>query len=533
MDSKTSDNFPPRQLRRSTRQSLSVSSAKAQVANYGPTPRSPLKRAKKSSTPQPETPAVNGTNDNDSDDEESPKKKSRLQAGDVLAAGDGPPNNESEDPMETQDESEEQEGAKGLIHSSQQPINPSIPGPIEDVHLKPLVMLGPRCALSHAESESVIKHQVNQPKIRNVSPAKHSAPITPTKTTFDSHHVKVTSMNDYKRKMEAKIQDFATEASKANHNVPSNYPRPRTTITRQRTNDSSTQKTGVEKRQEIKTTTVARQKVGTSSTGYFRYFWQLVLLMLLTAGLLLAFKHLPTLQKTKEDSTQASRSVDSGLFVEELTLVAQRFPSQRPELWKRSKIHLQKHLDLPNPTEPVSMILTAGARAQKTLFCLAHNIASAFSSALNASVVVTDGATQSKLDSDQVKMDIDTQLKAAFGGDKLAAVVHRFEELPPGSTLIFYRYCDHETAAFKRAFMLFTVLLSVEDLSAQQTLKEVEEMVRDHVEERFVGTETAFNKMDADKFSGLWSRIAHLILPVVYEDEIEQKGCESDFKNKV
>uniref|UniRef100_A0A3B4ASP0 Torsin-1A-interacting protein 1/2 AAA+ activator domain-containing protein n=1 Tax=Periophthalmus magnuspinnatus TaxID=409849 RepID=A0A3B4ASP0_9GOBI len=224
-------------------------------------------------------------------------------------------------------------------------------------------------------------------------------------------------------------------------------------------------------------------------------------------------------------SAPSSRSVNSGLFVEEMSQVAMRFPVQHTELWRRSQIHLQKHLDTPHPTEPVSLVLTAGLKAKKTLHCLALNIASAFSSAVNTSVVVIDGESQANLDSDQVKMNIDSQLKEAFGSDKLAAVVHRFELLPPGSTLIFYRYCDHETAAYKRAFLLFTVLLSVEDLSTQQSLKEVEEMVRDHVEERFVGNETAFNEMDADKFSGLWSRIAHLILPVVYENETEQRGC--------
>lgn len=512
MDSKATEKLPTRQLRRSTRQL----SASVQAVNFEPTPRGPLKRAKKPPKPQSEPPVVNGTNDNGSDDEGSPEKKSRLQAANKLAGGDRPPNDESE-PMEAQDNNK---GPENACESLKQPPNPS--EPFGDVHLKPLVVLGPRCSLSHPKSQSVIKTTVEHPKKRDASPTKHTTPTIPTKRTVDTQHITVTSMADYKRKMEAKIP----EVSKVNHYVPSNYPIPKTTTTRRRTTDSSTLKTGAsEKRQEAKKSAVSHQRAGDSSKGFLKYFWQLVLLMLLSAGLLLAFKHLPTLQRTKNASTQSSRSVDSGLFVEELSRVALRFPSQRPELWKRSKIHLQKHLDLSHPTEPVSMILTAGVRAQNTLLCLARSIASAFSSALNASVAVTDGASQSDLDSDLVKMNIDTQLKAAFGGDKLAAVVHRFEELPPGSTLIFYRYCDHETAAFKRAFILFTVLLSEEDLGAQQTLKDVEEKVRDHVEGRFVGTETAFNKMDADKFSGLWSRVAHLILPVAYEEEIEQRGC--------
>lgn len=523
MDSEASKKIPPPpQPRRSARQ---LQSASAQTVNYGPTPRGPLKRTKNPSKPQPGAPAVNGTSDNGSDDEESPKKKSRLQGGDVLAGGDcRDPSNDDSEPMETQDMSEGQEDAKGQIQSLQQPQNPTDLGSSGDVNLKPsYVALGQRCSFSHPESENVFKTQVEQPKKRDASPSKHTTSTTPSKRTYDTHHPPtVPSMADYRRKMEEKN----TEITKTNHYAPQNYPISVPTTTRRRTTDSSTHKTGVaEKKQETKKTTDSRQKAGASSKGFLRYFWQLVLLVLLSAGLLLASKHLPTLQRTKDSIAHSSRSVNSGLFVKELSHLEVRFPSQRPELWKRSQIHLQKHLDQPHPTEPVSMILTAGVRAQKTLLCLAHNIASAFSSALNASVVVIDGASQANLDSDQVKMDIDSQLKTAFGGDTLAAVVHRFEELPPGSTLIFYRYCDHETAAYKRAFILFTVLLPEEDLSSQQSLKEVEEMVRDDVEKRFVGNQTAFNKMDTDKFSGLWSRIAHLILPVAYEDDIERKGC--------
>ncbi|XP_055020910.1 torsin-1A-interacting protein 2 isoform X2 [Boleophthalmus pectinirostris] len=499
-----------RQLRRSTRSS----SASAKAASFEPTPRGPLKRTKKFSKPQSEVPSSNGTNNNDSDEDGSPNKKTRLQTGDILGGGDGnvPPEDVLE-PMETQNESEElEEHVKAPIQHSPHPQNP--PGPFGDVKLRPLVVLGQRCSVSHPESENVIKCQVEQPKKNATSPSKS---IIPPKRTSDVCHVTVTSMAEYKRKMEAK----STENPRVNHYVPSNYP---ATIKRQRTT-VSTQKTSVsERKQEKKKTTVSHQSSGVSSKGFLHYLWQLVLLILLSAGVFLAFKHLPTRQKAKDDS-EPSRSVNSGLFVEKLSNVMMLFPSQRPELWKRSQIHLQKHLDTPHPTEPVSLVLTAGLRAKETLQCLAQNIASAFSSAFNTSAVVINGESKANMDSDQVKMDIDSQLKAAFGSDNVAAVIHRFEELPPGSTLIFYRYCDHETAAFKRAFLLFTVLLSVEDLSTQQSLKEVEEMVRDHVEERFVGKETAFNKMDADKFSGLWSRIAHLILPVAYEDEKEQKGC--------
>lgn len=255
--------------------------------------------------------------------------------------------------------------------------------------------------------------------------------------------------------------------------------------------------------------------------------WFLVLLVLLSSAALLAYKKIPILQRTADKGRRVLWAEKPEIFADQLSLLETQFPSQRPELWKRSKIHLERHLKTAQPSEPVSLILTAGLRAERTLHCLAKGLASSFSSVLKASVLHIDGASKASQNSDEVKLDIDNQLQAAFEGDKPVAVIHRFDELPPGSTLIFYRYCDHENAAFKQVFLLFTVLLPQDEVSNEQSLMNVEEMVQDYVQERLVDStnQTAFNEMDTNKFGGLWSRISHLILPVVSEKEIEEKGC--------
>ncbi|XP_072295479.1 torsin-1A-interacting protein 2-like [Eucyclogobius newberryi] len=215
------------------------------------------------------------------------------------------------------------------------------------------------------------------------------------------------------------------------------------------------------------------------------------------------------------------------IFHQEMEKMKVHFPSQREELWKRSRIHLQRHFHTTQPSEPVSLILTAGVRAEATLRCLAQNIASALSSALNTSALHLEGVSKSSQDSDTVKSDIDSQLQTAFEGGKPIAVIHRFDELPPGSTLIFYRYCDHENAAFKRIILIFTVLLEEEDeIQPLIRLSEVEEMVTDHLQKKFLshGHPTAFDEMDIDKYGGLWSRISHLILPVSTEQRIVKTG---------
>lgn len=251
----------------------------------------------------------------------------------------------------------------------------------------------------------------------------------------------------------------------------------------------------------------------------------LVLLVLFVIGTLLIYKIVPLLQDMTRGGGQSSRAVKLERFADQLSDLQTRFPSQRPELWRMSKIHLEKHLKTAHPSEPVSLIFTAGQKAERTLQCLARGLAASFSSALNASFLDIDGKSKAGQESDEVKLDIDSQLKAAFEGEKPVAIIHRLEELPPGSTLIFYRYCDHENAAYKRVFLLFSVLLPQDEIPKEKSVKEVEEMVQDYLKERLVDTggQTSFNIMNNDKFGGLWSRISHLVLPVV--SEVEEKGC--------
>ncbi|XP_023662346.1 torsin-1A-interacting protein 1-like isoform X2 [Paramormyrops kingsleyae] len=245
-----------------------------------------------------------------------------------------------------------------------------------------------------------------------------------------------------------------------------------------------------------------------------KYFAAIFLIILV---ILLTFWSLKT--------NTSKREID---FSDILLDVKSAFPSQRVEFWKRCTIHLQRHLRLAQPTEPVSMILTSGYGAKETLRCLADRLATAFSSHFhNASILHIDGASRAALDSDQVKLDMDQKMTGAFEGGQMAAVIHRFDDLPPASTLIFYRYCDHENAAYKAVFLVFTVLLPVEELDSKLSLNAVEEKVQDHIQSRFVSTNQpgTFNQMDHDKFGGLWSRISHLILPVSVEENIERNGC--------
>ncbi|KAL6107826.1 tor1aip2 [Pungitius sinensis] len=525
MDSGVSENKTAHPLRRSKRQSSGNANSKALTLE--PTPRGPLKRTRKELKKQAPVPDVNGSGDAESDSGDEgkcPSKRSREESGRPVDGG-GEENEmdveESDGDLEKQAD-HEMDIIQDSSHVTRQPTTSQ--GDLQNVNLLPRVMLGEchRSRIAVNEDADWMKSNRVKPSTKeNVAPTKSATQVRPP---ANRQNVSVTSMADYRRTMEAKANSTGIPTVK--HHVPIVYPASdKCYTTRKRVNNIPAQGlTAPLQRKGIKKTAVTKKSSGCSCRGFMWGLCRFVLLVLFCSSLLLAYKSIPAPQKTADGGT---RAVNPQRFADHLSLLETQFPSQRAELWRRGKIHLERHLKKAHPTEPVSLILAAGRAAERTLHCLAQRLAASFSSALNASVLHIDGASKAGEDSDEVKLDVDTQLQAAFEGNKPAAVIHRFEELPPGSTLIFYRYCDHENSAYKQAFLLFTVLLPQEEVKRDQSLKDLEEMVHDHLKVKLVDSsnKAGFNEMDIDKYGGLWSRISHLILPVVSEEEVEQKGC--------
>ncbi|XP_069793764.1 torsin-1A-interacting protein 2-like isoform X4 [Narcine bancroftii] len=215
------------------------------------------------------------------------------------------------------------------------------------------------------------------------------------------------------------------------------------------------------------------------------------------------------------------------MFLDKFDQVENLFYGQQSALWKRSKIILRNHINLTQHAKPAILMFAAAWDGQQTMRCLARRIADAYSTALNVTAVVEINATVDRgRDSDIVKLQVDTQLSYGFDKGSKVAVVHHFQDLPPLSSLIFYKYCDHENAAYKAVTLLITVLLDEEKLAPDISLKALEVKVHAYLKRRFSASEGG-QGMDTDKLSGLWSRIAHVVLPVAPVREIEEGGCDS------
>ncbi|XP_075038393.1 uncharacterized protein LOC142099130 [Mixophyes fleayi] len=215
------------------------------------------------------------------------------------------------------------------------------------------------------------------------------------------------------------------------------------------------------------------------------------------------------------------------IFHDQFKTLKADFPGQSEDLWLRSGKMLEKHLNKSHPPEPATFILTAAQDGEQTLRCFSNHLAKTYALSRNARSFEVHGPSMAELNGITTKLQIDNDLSSGFESNIRAAVFSRLETLPPSSLLILYKYCDHEHAAFKNVALVLTVLLEEQSLNTDLSLTELEEKVKDFLWERFTTSDSirSHHKIDSDKLSGVWSRISHLVLPVLPVEHIETGGC--------
>ncbi|NWV71387.1 TOIP1 protein, partial [Malurus elegans] len=144
------------------------------------------------------------------------------------------------------------------------------------------------------------------------------------------------------------------------------------------------------------------------SQNGFRKMWTLLLFLLISALLLL---FLYVLWSGFRDGTSSRDAEILQEFRARMNKLKNTYHSQDPALWRRAHVFLEKHLNTSHLSlKPAILLFTAGREAEKALRCLSNEIADAFASSQNATTIRINGVDKAVLDSDTVKLEVDTEL---------------------------------------------------------------------------------------------------------------------------
>ncbi|XP_004913766.1 torsin-1A-interacting protein 1 isoform X13 [Xenopus tropicalis] len=358
----------------------------------------------------------------------------------------------------------------------------------------------------------------NQINLDNLPSDERKKPVTRSQTTQkdlssdDDDHYKDDDDNDEESKQKHRISHSSKTSSTDDDDL----------IGKRKNSPSSKTSNRDHKKAEKRNQTDKKDLSSDDTSWFSSVIKNIFLIVTLAVAVFLAAQY-------SQYGASRSRNNSNVLqqFQNHFNALKSSYASQSEDLWKRSRRSLELHLNKSEAnTQPAIILLTAARDGKNILQCLSNQLARVYSASRNNSYMVISGANKTFHNSESAKLAIDNILTAGFQDTSSAAVLHQIESLHPGALLILYKYCDHENAAFKNVALVLTVLLEDSELEPQLSLTEIEEKVRDFINEKMVSSKNAesHSEMDVDKLSGVWSRISHTVLPVYPEDNFADCG---------
>jgi hypothetical protein len=147
------------------------------------------------------------------------------------------------------------------------------------------------------------------------------------------------------------------------------------------------------------------------------------------------------------------------IFVHHVSFMQQSFPNQNESLWKTVKASSTRILRQLESTHPAMIILASSSLVAPVTLCIAKQISAGFDKAfgLTPDTPLIDISQMNKRDIDNEMLHLDNVLHSAFSTKKRRSfILENLQNLSPSPALIFYNYCDTDSAPFKDVMLLFT-----------------------------------------------------------------------------
>ncbi|XP_072176651.1 torsin-1A-interacting protein 1-like [Diadema setosum] len=233
------------------------------------------------------------------------------------------------------------------------------------------------------------------------------------------------------------------------------------------------------------------------------------------------FSGLDLLQETPKSSsvtekcTPRKRSDRYDALMQRMTDLKKRFLSMNKMAWNviggSSMAHVTEDM---NPDNPVVLLLVGHPGADTDVRILASQVADMYAGVFAvhhdaSDIAYIEGARLAGQSADDAKLSLDEQLKSGLSGCSKVALVNDFDKVPPCSAILFHAYCDNDSAPYKDAVIILTMMLKEALGKTDFREKSTDEAIRSHLEKRWTKCP---EEIPPDKTEAMLSRVANNVV---------------------